>query len=307
MCGRRNQGDPVAKVSHLAGLDESQGPADHFDFDDASHWVRTLSIHGTELSVAIDRTVLQAGGGLTAEDFAAYVEAAFHAGWHVFGGYPFDRYAVRIRAEDGNDGFLLSPVGITLSGSDYAAPWGLEVVAHEMFHSWNGKFVHPEPDTSNDLFQWETWIVEGGTVYYSFRHMGFALEVDEYYDGMADRWEQYREYVGTPHDLSVTELTAAIGEAPPGDPSTQDPTNMLYARGAVVSYMLDHELARDGKRLDDVMRQLYLDALGGRTWTGERLVEILQSLTGENLEPFLDEWIDTNAALPLDGDFDLLE
>ena len=55
------------------------------------------------------------------------------------------------------------------------------------------------------------------------------------------------------------------------------------------------------------MRQLYLDALDGRTWTRERLVEILQALTGENLEPFLDEWIDTNAALPLDGDFDLFE
>lgn len=55
---------------------------------------------------------MEAGGGLTAEDFAAYVEATFHAGWHVFGGYPFDRYAVRIRAEDGNDGFSLSPVGI---------------------------------------------------------------------------------------------------------------------------------------------------------------------------------------------------
>ncbi len=83
--------------------------------------VRTLSIHGTELSLAIDRTLLEAGGGLTAEDFAAYVEAAFQACWHVFGGYPFDRYAVRIRAEDGNDGFSLSPVGITLGGSDYAA------------------------------------------------------------------------------------------------------------------------------------------------------------------------------------------
>jgi hypothetical protein len=298
-------GTPTAKRSYLEGLAESQGPGDHFDFDEASHWVRTSSLHGTEFSIAIDRTVLDAAEGLLADEFADFVEACFHAAWHVYDGYAFDRYAVRVRAEDGDEGFSLSPVGITISAADYAAPWGLEVIAHEMFHSWNGKFVQPEPDAPDDLFQWETWIVEGATVYYSFRHMGFALGEDEFEDGMSFRLETYHEYVGTDYDLSIAELAAMIGSAPPGDASTQAPTNMLYARGALVCYMLDLELAEEGLSLDDVLRSLYLDALAGRKWTRARLQEVVESLSDIDFEAFLAQWIDRNAELPLDGAFEL--
>jgi hypothetical protein len=300
-------GDPAVKQSYLLGLEESQGPGDHFEFDETSHWVRTSTIHGTALSVAIDRSVATDADGWFSEEFAAFVEAAFHASWHVFGGFAFDRYAVRVRAEDGNAEFSLSPVGITLSGADYGAPWGLEVVAHEMFHSWNGKFVRAEPDSSENLFQRETWLVEGGTVYYSFRHMAFALNVEEYRGGMGFRWETYQQYVGTEYDLSIPDLVALIGTAPPGDPSTQPQTNMLYARGALASYMLDQELVERGLRLDDVMRRLYLDALDGRTWRFDRLQAVLQSITGDDFGPWLDAWIDSNTPLPLDGTFDLLE
>jgi len=298
-------GSPAVKKSYLFGLEEAQGPPDHFGFDRVTHWVRTSSIHGSEFVVAIDWSVLDAAEGLSADRFADYAEKCFHASWHVFGGFAYDRFAVRVRADDENAGFSLSDVGITIGAADYAAPWGLEVVAHEMFHSWNGKFIRPEPDSSDNLFQWETWIVEGATVYYSLRHMGFALGEAEFEEGMSSRWETYRQYTGTSYDLSISDLAAAIGPAPPGDPSTQVPTNMLYARGALVSYMLDFELARNGHRLEEALGALYLDALDDRRWTRQRLQEVLLAISGDDFEAFLIEWTDSNAGIPLTGTFEL--
>jgi len=72
--------------------------------------------------------------------------------------------------------------------------------------------------------------------------------------------------------------------------------------------MLALELIYAGRSLDALMRYLYENyGLTGTIWTQEDMPLILESIAGQSLDSFLPTYVDTNALLPLDSNFQLLE
>jgi predicted metalloprotease with PDZ domain len=295
-------GVPLLKRPFTEGLRNAQGRPDHFEFDTNEYHVFRSDLHGTMIEVAV-HTSAPAPGTPGPEEYARFVAAAFHAHWHVFGGYPYDRFAVKVRAENDLDGFSLSPVGLSVPVAEFRHPVVWEFTAHEMFHAFNGKTIRYEPNGTT-LFQAETWIAEGATVYYSFRALGLVRGDEHYHAGMAYRHAFYRDNPDL--DRSFADLANTIGESMWDDPADSDRSAMLYARGAMAAYVLDRELSARGSSLDALMRELYLRGIEQRTWSQPELPAIVESLVGDRLDSFFAPNVDGSSRVPVSGAFEFL-
>jgi predicted metalloprotease with PDZ domain len=298
-------GLPLLKRSFLEGVKEAQGRPDHFESDTLTYFVQQADIHGTLVEVAVHHTA-SAAGGPPPEAFTAFVLNAFHSAWHVFGGFAYDRYAFKVRPADDLEGFSLSPVGVSITAADYLGPGLHEFAAHEMFHSWNGKLLRYALNGSGTLFQAETWITEGATVYYSFRMLGAVLGEVEYRRGMDYRYEFYRNHVSTPIDLSFAELAARIGPFQNDDPADGELVVMLMNRGAMAAYLLDAEMTQRGSSLDALMRRLYEDSLASGRWAQPELPGLVGELAGDRLEGFFRDYVAGAVRVPVTGRFAFL-
>lgn len=271
--------------------DPDEDPLAAFAFDPAGFLVAAEMVHGTEVVVAQPRDTT---AGPPALDVARTVIELFHAHWHVFAGFPLERFVVKLRPQVDAAPFGLSVGGLVADARDRAFPGFWEFVAHETFHAWNGGLLFPKPD--GNLFQLETWLVEGATVYYAFRALGAVRGEAEFQAGMGYRLAGYRERSGGPADRPIAELVAEIGGAEPG--TSGDLEVMLYARGMLLAYLLDVRLAGAGTSLDAVLRRLYRHpGLDGMPFTQALLEAAVAAEAGAVVR-------DEHAAL-LAGDADL--
>lgn len=313
-----NPGNPTTKVDWRQGLEQfSEG---YFEFDPESYWAQSQMIHGTTVVVAIHKSLVEVSDirGFAApipQEFADFVFQVFHQYWHVFDGFVYDRYIVKVNAISDPQRFTgASAVGLILgsiSGPDlnypphqYVSGMYEEFVSHEIFHAWNGGIIEYVPSNDRRLTQLETWITEGSTVYYSAWVRGIVKGFPAYANAMKGRWDQYARNVGTEYDLSLEGLTFKIGTPATLPPPPSEYTNMLYARSSMLNYMLDLELSGMGTNLDALMRYLYDNfGLKGKRWKQEDISAALQALSGRNFNDFFNAYLYTNAPLPLDGNF----
>lgn len=107
-------------------------------------------------------------------------------------------------------------------------------------------------------------------------------------------------------DQSAGELAASIGEFPNDDPADGDRIAMLYARGAMIAYVFDRELAARGASLDLLMRQLFERGLADKDWTQSDLADVAEALTGNQMEDWLGAYVGGNTRLPVAGPFELV-
>lgn len=238
-----------ALAGGVQGTDDPEGA---FAFDPGRDFVAAAPVHGTEVVVAI---AADARPPVTRLELARRAVDLFHHHWHVFGGFPLDRYVVTLRppAEAGPwAGFV---GGLAVPDAEVQHPVFWEFLAHETFHAWNGGALRPEPDGSGNLFQRETWLVEGATVYQAFRALGTVVGPEAFSDGMRYRYDAYAARVGGPVDRSIQQLCDAIGTWAPG--TSGDLEVMLYARGMLLAYLLDARLAARGTSLDAVLQRLW--------------------------------------------------
>jgi hypothetical protein len=319
-------GNPAQKLSWREGVKELwQGPDNPetaFDYDEESYWVQSRAIHGTTVMVAIhkslaERTSLQGHRLPAPQEFADFMFKGFDLHWHRFGGFPYDRYTVKVKSPSDTPNWSLSRVGITLGstagegspGSNYPphhyASGLYEIFGiHEMLHSWNGKLITYQPSGDGRVFQLETWVAEGITGYWGNQTLGAIRGVPQYQAEMRRMWEQYQRLWGTQFDLSVEELTHRIGSPGMGPPAFTEYYAMLTARIELFSYLLDLELSKTGHHLEDLMRRLYEDfGLKGRLWKQADVLTVLQELTSSSWDEFFATYLLTNARLPLDGSF----
>ena len=309
-------GNPSIKIDWHEGLDDSfQGPDDPetvFEIDENEYLILSKIIHGTEVVVAVHNSFVgekEVRGFLipTPEEFADRVFKTFRHHFHVFGGYPYDRYTVKVKPFSESSGFSLSKVGVALSKNtdepnpdfpphDYVEAFD-GFVQHEMFHSWLGKLIQFELDGSENLFQLETWIIEGGATYYGDRTASLVIKKSFFKKLMREKLRNYNSIIGSPLDLSVQELTDLIGQGPPGNDPTQ---GILYTRSAFINYLLDKELKKLGFDLDILMKRLYEDfGLTGKKWLQKDVVQILLEETGRDFSDFFDKFLHTNRTLPI--------
>jgi hypothetical protein len=105
-------GVPETKTDYTEGLSRAQGNPDHFDYDTHDYHVTERMLHRTLVSVAVHRDAMTAESP-SPEAFAELIIDYFHHAWHVFGGYKYDRFGVKIRKPAAGTGFSLSPVGVS--------------------------------------------------------------------------------------------------------------------------------------------------------------------------------------------------
>lgn len=230
----------------------------------------------------------------------------------LFGELPYRSYTIIVHLLPGGSGGLEHRDGTVLvadrwafRGPAYESFLGL--VAHELFHAWNGKRIRPAVlgpfDYVRETYTRELWVVEGLTTYYTdviLRRAGI-ISRQRY---LEKQGEQVTRLLGIPgrlvQPLEDASFDTWIKFYRP-DANTPNATISYYHKGSLVGLLLDLEIRRvthNTRSLDDVMRALWTEY--GRPDVGfpERRVESLASeVAGVDLAPLFDRWLRTPAEL----------
>lgn len=173
----------------------------------------------------------------------------------VFGGpLPYPRYVFFIHQTAATGGGLehknSSSLAIPRFGSppDKSWPRFLGLMAHEYFHLWNVKRLHPDRlgpfDYQHEAYTKNLWLMEGGTDYYAQVLLGRAglIPPEAVITNFGKRLAHLEAQPGRFHQ-SVTESSfdAWIKHYRP-DANSVNATVSYYEKGSVVSWLLDLEL-----------------------------------------------------------------
>lgn len=201
-------------------------------------------------------------------DLTKIVEAAAD----VFGGLPYDRYLFLVHIAQGAGGGLEHRASQT-SGF---APWRfrpeksyrevLGLFAHEFFHSWNVKRIHPAAlgpfDYTREVYTRDLWAMEGVTSYYegllpTRAGLFLSKQVFAYW---AKEIQAHREQPGAAvQSAEMASFDAWIRLYRP-DENSANVSESYYRRGQIIGLALDLTIRKEtaGKRsLDDVLRSLW--------------------------------------------------
>ncbi|MFL5381094.1 MAG: M61 family metallopeptidase [Longimicrobiaceae bacterium] len=224
----------------------------------------------------------------------------------LFGELPYRAYTIILHLVPGGSGGLEHRDSTVLvadrwsfRGPAYESFLGL--VAHELFHAWNGKRIRPAVlgpfDYVRESYTRELWVVEGITSYYTdlvLRRAGI-ISPQRFLDKQA---EQVSRLIGIPgrlvQPLEDASFDAWIKFYRP-DANTPNATISYYHKGALVALLLDLEIRRateNRRSLDDVMRALWAEY--GRPDTGfpeRRVEEVASQVAGVELRPLFDQWL----------------
>jgi predicted metalloprotease with PDZ domain len=177
----------------------------------------------------------------------------------------------------------------------------LELVAHEFFHLWNVKRIHPEAlgpfDYQRESYTRSLWVMEGITSYYD-RHLLVRAGLQPAKRYLEKLGEELGKIASIPgrfrQSLEESSFDAWIKLYRP-DENSVNSTISYYLKGGVVALLIDLELrARsDGKRsLDDVMRLLWQRF--GKSGVGFRDADVqalMEEATGVPLAPLFDKYV----------------
>lgn len=318
-------GNPATKTT----LVDSRLPRGYLDVDEGAYHLYSLSIHGTRVVVAIHRSldgVTHIGGQPTParEEFARQMFDAFEEFWHVFGGFPYDRFVVKIQALADPQrfvgaswqGFVLSAAGMDLTQTTgpphwYTDPMFREAPVHEMFHAWNGGVVQTvlrgRADSAGPFYE-ETFLVEGFTDYYDIRAIHSTGRADLYARKMQIARDGYVSRLGTDVDLAFAGLAGRANVAFGAGNPPNDASSLMIWKGTLVGYLLDRALVARGRSLDDLMRELYERfGLPGRGFRTPDVIEALRAIGGGDFQDFFDRHVVGNERLPLPESFEHLD
>src|SRR5436190_1118890 len=183
----------------------------------------------------------------------------------------------------------------------------LELVAHEFFHLWNVKRIHPEMlgpfDYEHEVYTTLLWVMEGFTSYYDTivpcRAKLFTPE--KYFKRMADRIQKYEEKPGRKRQsLSESSFDTWIKLYQPNENATNCQMS-YYEKGELVGMCLDLEIRQrsdNRKSLDDVMRLLYEEyGRDGKGFPEEEFKRSCERVAG-NLDRFFADLVDGTAEIP---------
>lgn len=128
------------------------------------------------------------------------------------------------------------------------------LLAHELFHTWNGGKIVPEPGQGRGLF----WFSEGFTSYYTWvmNLRAGLIDLDQYV-------RQYNEDIASYWLSPVRDVpNERIDSEFWSDPDVQ---RLPYYRGAILAHRWDTEIrtrTKGKKSLDDFMRKLLAERRG---------------------------------------------
>jgi predicted metalloprotease with PDZ domain len=254
-------------------------------------------------------------GNEDAEQLVADTRRIVEAEGRMFGGLPYDHYTFILHI--GERGGGLEHMNSTACGVRRTAfrPWDhyrhvLELLAHEFFHLWNVKRIHPDTlgpfDYEREVYTHLLWAMEGFTSYYamlSLRRAGLYT-VSEYLGALAHEVETYEKLPGRyVMSLASASFDTWIKLSKP-DADSPNRSISYYLKGHLVGVLMDLEIRRrtdNGQSLDDVLRLLYQRyGAAGVGFPEHAYQDAVEEVAGGSLQEFFARYIEGVDELPLD-------
>lgn len=186
----------------------------------------------------------------------------------------------------------------------------LKLIAHEFFHLWNVKRIHPEAlgpfDYHREVYTRLLWAMEGITDYYAGLTLcrGGLITPQKYLEGLGERIRDYEKRPGRfVQSLSESSFDTWIKLYRP-DADSPNRTISYYLKGDLVGMCLDLEIRRRTENrhsLDDVLTRLY-ERYGqhGTGFPEHVYQETVEEVVGGSMADFFARYIDGVEALPIE-------
>jgi predicted metalloprotease with PDZ domain len=255
-------------------------------------------------------------GDALVRDTTRIIEAAKE----LFGELPYPDYTFIVHLVPGGRGGLehhnstsLQVDRWTFRGKEYTESF-LALVAHEFFHLWNGKRIHPAAlgpfDYTAENYTRALWVVEGLTTYYTDLLLVRAglMTPERYLEKLAESIQRLQAQPGRQvQTLEESSFDTWIKFYRP-DENTANAQISYYHKGSLVALLLDLKLraAQENRRsLDDLMRLLWerYGAPGvGYPESGPGSVpELASEVAGEDLSEFFARYLTSTLELDYAG------
>ncbi len=245
-------------------------------------------------------------------DFARIVEEQSA----IFGDMPYKKYVflVHIDAEARGGTEHLNSTIMQISRRYLEDPKSyadfLELVSHEMFHTWNVKQLRPAGlspyDFSKENYTDLLWMSEGATSYYE----GLVLvraglkTPDDHLKALGDEIDRLRNRPGAAvQSVAESSFDAWIKFNHP-TPDDVNSTVSFYDSGALVSLLIDLEIRAKTENkvsLDGVLADMYKRfPLSGPGFTTDDLIEALEKHSGSDFRGFFERYVSGAVRYPFE-------
>lgn len=161
----------------------------------------------------------------------------------------------------------------------------LEVLAHEIFHWWNGETI----DTTKDA----NWIKEGFTKYYEVKVLVEAglmtpVELKDHMARIGNELYQYQ--AALTFNMAESSERLIVGKG------SQKDSDAVYYGGAHIAYYIDKELGKQNKSLDEAWKKML--ALG-KPISSKEFYNVLSQLGGQELANECEAMVNGKKQLPI--------
>jgi len=250
------------------------------------------------------------------EDTRAVIEA----GAAIFGGLPYPEYSFMVLVGAGGGGIehlnctSLSASRFVGSHNDFRGMMGL--IAHEWFHAWNVKRLHPEAlgpfDYTEENYTTQLWVMEGIDSYYTDL-LQYRARLTDREGLLAALARNIQSMETTPGAEVQSPAEASIDAWVKAYRSNENAPNRqfsYYTSGEVLGLLLDLRIRdlTDGERgLDHVQRLLWerygSKAPKGKGWPEEGYREAVEEVAGSDLSGFFASYVHGTEPIPYQGFF----
>jgi hypothetical protein len=211
----------------------------------------------------------------------------------LFGSAPHDRYLLVCDVNPLRGGSKFKYYGVHFTAGmlllldphiDRSELFGekMAIIAHELFHSWNGEAVRANGD---DFL----WFIEGVTVYYSYK---ILLDADiintAQYEARMDMIR--KRYLDNPYLHTVP-----IGASGNNDLGDKALVNLFYDGGCLAAEAIEQRLGEISAGRVDLIDVIKFLAEEGEPAGDQTLVEAVESLCGRDISAFITTLIHTPA------------
>lgn len=271
-------------------------------FECGTHRTFDFTVRGKPHTLA-----LWGSGNEDADRLVRDLTVIVEAGAELFGGLPYDRYLFIVHIAAGARGGLEHRASQTVGIS----PWKfrpdksyrevLELFAHEHFHAWNVKRIHPAAlgpfDYGREVYTRDLWAMEGLTSYYQGVLLARAglVAPKHLFEAWAKEMKAHRDNPGSEVQSAEDASFDAWIRLYHPDENSPNVSESYYRRGELVGLGLDLTIRKETggrKSLDDVLRLLWsrwgLRGVGYPEGEVERSVE---AVLGPGVKDFFDRYI----------------
>jgi predicted metalloprotease with PDZ domain len=175
----------------------------------------------------------------------------------------------------------------------------LGVSCHELFHTWNIKYIRPDEmlpyDFTKENYARTGYVYEGFTTYYGDLLLltSGVFNTQEYFDTLEERLTKHFHNYGR-FNLSVAHSSwdTWLDGYLPGAPYRK---TSIYDEGNLVAFMLDTLIMKHSnnqKGLSDVCRELYNDfGKKQKGYSEQDIISLCEKAAGTSLKPFFDKYV----------------